>query len=83
MSRLAYYKIENGFYLIPAIEVYWEDDKRLALSLMWLNRDLTFWLRKEGEKEREYSSRNPVDPFNEHFSHHESAAKEKVPFPRR
>jgi hypothetical protein len=83
MSRLVFYKIENGFYLTPAIEIYWEEDKRLALCVMWLNRDITLWLRKEDKKEREYASRKPVDPFGEHFSHNKAAAEEQIPFPRR
>ena len=77
------YKIENGFYITPAIEITWQEDKRLALCLMWLNLDITLWLRKEQGKEREYSTRNPVDPFGEHFTHHKSAAEEKIKFPRR
>tara|TARA_R110001632_G_scaffold231409_1_gene369924 strand:- start:1650 stop:1901 length:252 start_codon:yes stop_codon:yes gene_type:complete len=83
MSRLALYKIENGFYITPAIEIYWEEGNRLGLSIMWLNRDMTLWLREENKKEKEYATRNPVDPFGEHFSHHKSAAEEKIKFPRR
>ena len=83
MSRLSYYKIENGFYLIPTIEIYWEKDKRIALCFMWLNRDITFWLRKENKKDREYASRNPIDPFGEHFSFNKSAAEEQIKFPSR
>ena len=83
MSRLSYYKIENGFYLIPTIEIYWEKDKRIALCFMWLNRDITLWLRKENKKDRVYASRNPIDPFGEDYSFNKSAAEEQIKFPRR
>lgn len=77
MKRLTLYKIENGFYLTPAIELYWEDDRRMGICFMWFNYDMTIWLKREPKKEREYSVRKPADPFGEHFSHHKAAAIER------
>ena len=72
--RIDFYKIEFGFYLIPTIEVVWFSKNRFALSLIWMNRDITFWLRDEKTKvDKCYSIRN-IDPFGNHFEENRFSA---------
>ena len=72
--RLDFYKIECGFYLIPTIEVVWFSKNRFALSFIWMNRDITIWLRDEKTKVDKSYPKRTLDPFGNHFEDNRFAA---------
>jgi hypothetical protein len=76
--RVSLYAIENGFYLIPTIELMWEGPDRLGVCFVWLNRDLTIWVKHEREeKDSKKSYRHANDPFFAHYEHHPASADYK------
>ena len=56
--RVSLYAIENGFYLIPTIELMWDGPERLGVCFVWLNRDITIWLKHERERK---DNKNHID----------------------
>lgn len=62
--KLNYYAIEGGLYLIPTIEIIWERPERLGICLIWMNRDLTLWIKHEDEDDVDKKYSNRVDALS-------------------
>jgi len=74
--RVDFYAIEGGMYLIPTIEVIW-DEVSCGVSLIWFNRDMTIWLKQETDEDKKYSIRKAADPFFDHYENHPASADYK------
>ena len=74
--RVDFYAIEGGVYLVPTIEVVW-DEVSFGVSLIWFNRDMTIWLKQEKDEDKKYSIRKSADPFFDHYENHPASADYK------